>query len=102
MLPFKEDEYQVKICFNCSNRIGPLSLSSLNKNSCFMCGQFIFNNSNKNAYFCLKHQFLMPQCALCKTMIPFNMNKMNHNPLAPTDAKLCSVCYDFRCCSTDN
>lgn len=35
-------------------------------------------------------------------MIQINMNKMNNNPLAPTDAKLCSVCYDFECCSTDS
>jgi hypothetical protein len=98
MLPFKEKKYQILICFHCSNKMGPLSLYNLNKNSCFMCGQFIFNNSTKNAYLCLKHQEFMPKCALCKNMIA----NVNNGLMGPTEAKLCSVCIEFKCCSVDN
>lgn len=97
MMPFKEEKYQIKICFVCSNKIGPLSLYTLNKNSCFMCGNFIFNNSRKNAYVCLKHQNFFSQCSICRVMINDN------NPhLKPTDAKLCDFCIDIKCCSTES
>ena len=97
MMPFKEKKYQVLICFHCSNKMGPLSLYNLNKNSCFMCGQFIFNNSTKNAYLCIKHMEFMSKCALCKNMLMNN----NIGVMAPTEAKLCSVCIEFKCCSFD-
>lgn len=97
MMPFKEEKYLAKMCFICSNKIGPLSLVTLNKSSCFLCGHFTFNNSTKNAYYCLKHQNFQPQCCICKNYMPDS-----NDHLKPTIAKLCCFCTDFKCCSTDN
>ena len=104
MIPFKEEKYMVKICFVCSTKIGPNNL--MTKNSCFICGQYVFiNRQKKIAYRCLKHQGhlnftnqknVIFQCGNCNQM---STGSNEVEVLKPQPAQLCTMCADFKCCN---
>lgn len=65
----------VVLCHRCSNSTGsfyPLN-SSLNKNSCIICGSRLFPNTSVKAYTCLQHSGSQTQksvkCLLCNVMV---------------------------------
>ena len=91
----KEEKYQLYMCFSCSLRTGPFNRP--NKNSCFVCGSFVFENSTKYAYVCqFKHnQFNFPskKCIHCKQ--PF------HPSMQTVKSAICMICSDFFCSMFD-
>ncbi len=79
------------MCFSCALRPGKNNRP--NKNSCFVCQTFVFDQSTKYAHTCQfrhnKFNFPTQKCFLCKMPIFKNMN--------PNEARLCLICSDYFC-----
>lgn len=98
---FKNDKkYEIFMCGMCATRMGPLSIMNPNKNSCYICGGFVFAHQAKNATVCAKHYNFMlnngndtVSCCLCKMMLNKN------GAIKPVNASICNFCTiaDFCC-----